>query len=99
MTPSCPLCRAEHLTHWYHEDHLCWIADCAVCATPMVVWLQHGMPDAAEKAAMLERLSEVAGVEYPDGFWLDPEMRQIPDHFHCHARATGGFFGRSRNPR
>ncbi len=45
---------------------------------------------------MLEQLSQTAGLEYPEGFWLDPEMRQIPDHFHCHARPRGGFFGKPK---
>ena len=96
--PACPLCRAERLTHWYHEDTLCWIADCEVCATPMVVWRQHGMPDEADRTEMLDRLGQTARLEYPEGFWLDPQMRQIPDHFHCHARPKDGFFGRSQKP-
>ena len=51
------------------------------------------MPDDATRQAMLDLLSSVAGAEYPDGFWLDGMMRQIPDHFHCHARPKDGFFG------
>lgn len=51
------------------------------------------MPSEADRAAMLEQLGSVAAAEYPDGFWLDPVMRQIPDHFHCHARPRDGFFG------
>jgi len=27
-------------------------------------------------------------------FWVDDHMRNIPDHFHAHARPKGGFFGR-----
>jgi len=51
------------------------------------------MPDEATRSAMLAELGTVAAGEYPEGFWLDPEMRQIPDHFHCHARPKDGFFG------
>jgi hypothetical protein len=90
---TCPLCRAERITRWYFESELCWIADCQICSTPMVVWRQHGMPDEKTRAAMLEQLNAVAAQEYPEGFWLDPVMRQIPDHFHCHARPKDGFFG------
>ena len=25
--------------------------------------------------------------------WLDDNMRNIPDHYHAHARPEGGFFG------
>ena len=59
----------------------------------MVVWRSHGMPANAERAAMVARLGEIARAEYPSGFWFDPVMRQIPDHFHCHARPKDGFFG------
>ena len=90
---DCLLCTAAEVTPWHHQDDLCWIADCLVCATPMVVWRKHGLPDAATRAAMIERLSKVADDVYPEGWWLDGEMRQIPDHFHAHARPKDGFFG------
>ena len=51
------------------------------------------MPTAEQRAAMLEALALVAATEYPEGYWFDPVMRQIPDHFHCHARPKDGFFG------
>ena len=36
---------------------------------------------------MLEHLARVATVQLGDGeFVIDPVMRQIPDHFHAHAR-------------
>ena len=41
-------------------------------------------------------LSEVAAQRYPQGFWIDPERRRIPDHWHAHARPAGGFFDPSR---
>ena len=28
-----------------------------------------------------------------DGHYVDGNMRNIPDHFHAHARPEGGFFG------
>lgn len=93
---DCPLCEARRITHWYHADSLCWIADCQICSTPMVVWRRHGMPDDTERDEMLTRLRRTAALEYPEGFWLDPNMRQIPDHFHCHARPRDGFFGPPR---
>ena len=55
------LCAAERITPWYHEDEVCWIADCEICATPMVVWRWHGVdPPAAELEHMLGRLADVA---------------------------------------
>lgn len=90
---ECLLCQAERITHWYHEDDLCWIADCTICATPMVVWRWHGVdPSDEDRQAMLERLSATAGAVF-DGHYYDANMRNIPDHFHVHARPEGGFFG------
>ena len=41
---DCLLCRAERMTEWHYEDEDCWVADCVVCATPMIVWRRHGLP-------------------------------------------------------
>jgi hypothetical protein len=90
---TCLLCAAERITPWYHEDDVCWIADCEICATPMVVWRWHGtdVPD-DDRRHMLDRLATVAGQVF-DGHYVDGHMRNIPGHFHAHARPEGGFFG------
>jgi hypothetical protein len=41
---------------------------------------------------MLGRLADAAEQVF-DGHYLDGNMRNIPDHFHMHARPEGGFFG------
>lgn len=90
----CELCEAARLTPWYHECPVCWVAECEACAVPMVVWRSHGTepePDAVEhmKAALVAVVVEHFGYEC----WLDHNMRTVPDHFHVHARPTGGFTG------
>jgi len=40
-------------------------------------------------------LAEVATAQLGE-FWVDGHMRNIPDHFHAHARPKDGFFGRDR---
>ncbi|HEX3175915.1 MAG TPA: hypothetical protein VHZ49_04505 [Methylomirabilota bacterium] len=91
---DCMLCRAERLTPWYHEDSVCWIAECEICAVPMVVWRSHGVdPPAGEREHMLTRLRDVARAQV-GAHWVDDHMRNIPDHWHAHARPDGGFFGR-----
>ena len=84
----CELCRADRITHWYHEDDLCWIAECEICDVPMVVWRTHAVlppPDVLER--LMSRLTAVADERFGAGrFAIDRHMRQIPDHFHAHAR-------------
>ena len=85
---GCDLCEAARFTPWHHEDDVCWVADCEVCDVPMVVWNFHGAePPAADVEHMLHELQRVAGALFgEDGYTLDRTMRQIPDHFHAHAR-------------
>jgi hypothetical protein len=65
-----------------------------VCATPMVVWRPHGLPDPDVEQELLDRLSAAAADRFGEsGFWIDPDRRRIPDHWHAHARPRGGFFG------
>ena len=84
----CELCEAAKLTRWYFEDEVCWVADCEVCDTPMVVWRSHGAePPTAEVEHMLAKLAEAADSRFDEGGWsFDRVMRQIPDHFHAHGR-------------
>ncbi|NNE72800.1 MAG: hypothetical protein HKN26_03985 [Acidimicrobiales bacterium] len=91
--PSCELCEAARFTHWYHEDDVCWIADCEVCSVPMVVWKPHGTePSAADLAHMLACLTRVGEQRFgAEAFTIDREMRQIPTHFHAHCRDAEWF--------
>ena len=57
---ECLLCRAERLTTWYFESAECWVADCMVCATPMVVWRAHGLPSEERERELLDLLSKTA---------------------------------------
>lgn len=84
----CDLCEAAPITTRYHEDEVCWVADCEICQVPMVVWKEHSpTPPIAAFDHMVARLTEVANARFGDGGWdVDPVMRQIPDHFHAHAR-------------
>jgi hypothetical protein len=95
---ACLLCTAERVTAWHFEDDECWVADCLVCGTPMIVWRTHGLPGERAERDLLGRLEEVAAARYPDGFWIDGERRRIPDHWHAHARPKDGFFDPSRPP-
>ncbi len=85
---GCDLCEAAVVTRRYYEDERCWIADCEVCLVPMVVWREHDPePPAEVRGALHEALARVAEVEFEGGPWrIDDHMRNIPDHYHAHAR-------------
>jgi hypothetical protein len=90
---GCDLCEAARITHWFHEDDICWIAECEICDTPMVVWRYHGIEVPGEHHShMMSELARVADGVF-DGHYVDDNMRNIPDHYHAHARPSGGFFG------
>ena len=90
---DCDLCEAARITPWYHEDDVCWIAECEICAVPMVVWRFHGtVPPDDHREHMMGQLARVA-TERLGEHYVDGNMRNIPDHFHAHARPKGGFFG------
>src|SRR5580704_6560211 len=98
LDPECELCEAARMTEWFYEDEVCWVADCEVCSVPMVVWRRHGTePPEAEIEHMRTQLSAVATKLFgADGYKLDEVMRQIPDHYHAHARDPNWWRRRSQ---
>lgn len=85
---ECELCRADRFTHWYAVTADGWVADCEVCSVPMVVWWDHG-PEAPApvREELFAALAVAADDRFGAGNWqLDTTMRQVPEHFHAHAR-------------
>jgi len=84
----CDLCEASRLTTWYHEDATCWVADCEICDVPMVVWREHAAdPPDPVRDHLLTELRAVADARFgTGGYRVDDHMRNIPDHYHAHAR-------------
>jgi hypothetical protein len=92
--PDCELCDAAHVTEWFYEDELCWVAECEACFVPMAVWKRHDPNPPEEVRVVLNaRLSEVVVAHYGFELWFDDNMRSIPTHYHVHARPRGGFSG------
>lgn len=91
-TEACPLCQAEKLTHWFEETDLYWIALCKTCNVPMVVLKRHdtdvSLDEAADMICALMRIADAFfGKHHGTSLCvLDRETRQIPDHWHAHAR-------------
>ena len=87
---GCELCEAAAITERYHEDDLCWIAECESCWVPMIVWKVHDpRPDDATRARLHATLREVVQRLFVEEIRIDDDMRQIPDHYHAHARMAG----------
>ena len=61
----------------------------------MVVWRFHGTEPPAEHLDAHARPSWAGwpGTTLTVEHYVDDNMRNIPDHYHAHARPKGGFFG------
>lgn len=93
---SCELCELARTTPWYaefDEPFRFAILDCDSCDVPMAVLGDHrAVPSDDERAVMQEQLTKIADEKYPDGWFFDDHMRQIPDHYHLHARPVPGWW-------
>jgi hypothetical protein len=86
----CELCELARTTRWYaelDEPFRFVVIDCDSCDVPMVVLGQHraAVTD-EERATMRDALTRIADAKYPQGWTFDDRMRQIPAHYHAHAR-------------
>jgi hypothetical protein len=86
----CELCQPARTTYWHEEfAEPCrfLVIDCDSCDVPMAVLGEHRASATAAERAVIEReLARIADAKYPDGWFFDDHMRQIPDHYHVHAR-------------
>ena len=66
----------------------------------MVVWKGHGIEPPPEEVVAMERALAAAGDERfgVDNWSMDGNMRQIPTHFHAHARDKDWFALRGQRP-
>lgn len=67
---------------------------------PIVVWWHHGTePQTETRQGLIDALAQVADRRFGSGNWyLDENMRQLPDHFHAHARDHNWWTKRSTRP-
>lgn len=90
MSRPCELCALTRTTTWYEEHDEPFrfvILDCDSCDVPMAVLGVHRAAiTGAERAVIQAALARVADAKYPRGWYFDDHMRQIPEHYHVHAR-------------
>lgn len=101
--PVCDLCEMARTTHWYaeyEEPFRFAILDCDSCDVPMAVLREHrATPTDAEREVMQRTLADLANTKYPNGWFFDDHMRQIPEHYHLHARPYPAWLPRSLRAR
>jgi hypothetical protein len=87
---GCELCALTRTTTWYAEHSEPFrftILDCDSCDVPMAVLGDHRQrPTEEELRVMQAALGALADEKFPRGWFFDDNMRQIPDHYHVHAR-------------
>lgn len=86
----CELCELARTTPWYAEFDQPFrfaILDCDSCDVPMAVLGAHRRELSADEAEVIRAaLTKIADEKFPSGWFFDDHMRQIPDHYHIHAR-------------
>ncbi len=99
VTKHCELCELAPTTTRYAEVETPFryaILDCDSCDVPMVVLGRHtARPSDEELATMHAALARVAAEKYGDDWFYDDHMRQIPDHYHGHARPLPAWLPKS----
>jgi len=87
---TCELCQLARTTTWYgefSEPFRFVLLDCDSCDVPMAVLGVHrAAPTAEEREVMQAALARIGDEKFPGGWYFDDHMRQIPDHYHLHAR-------------
>ena len=87
---SCELCELARTTTWYaefEEPFRFAILDCDSCDVPMAVLGEHrAAPTPEEREVLCRELARIADGKFAQGWFFDDHMRQIPDHYHLHAR-------------
>jgi hypothetical protein len=86
----CELCELARTTKWFatfYEPFKFTVLECDSCDVPMAVLGEHRQAVSAEERKVMERALQWVADTYDMGeLFFDDRMRQIPDHYHLHAR-------------
>jgi len=98
----CELCQLSRHTAWhaeYEEPFRFVVLDCDSCDLPMAVLRDHrARPTDTEREVLHRALALIADAKFAHGWFFDDAMRQIPDHYHVHARPHPSWMPKRRNP-
>jgi hypothetical protein len=94
----CELCALVRSTRWYAQFFTPFpftLLDCDSCDTPMAVLGEHrAVVSDSERETMQRALALVVEVMGLGDVFFDDKMRQIPDHYHVHARIRPSWWPR-----
>ena len=86
----CELCELVQSTRWFaqvFEPFAFTLLECDSCDVPMAVLGEHrATVSEVERQVMAKALAWVADAHDLGEITFDDRMRQIPDHYHLHAR-------------
>jgi hypothetical protein len=86
----CELCELARTTRWYaqfFEPFPFTVLECDSCDVPMAVLAEHRSTVSPEERAVMERALRLVAENHDLGeVFFDDRMRQIPEHYHLHAR-------------
>jgi hypothetical protein len=87
---GCPLCELKQETEWYFDGDDFAIIECRSCHVPMLVWKDHvaHVPNTTRYYNLaIGLLAYFAEQKFGRYNWeFDYQRRQIPEHWHVHAR-------------
>ena len=87
---GCELCELARTTRWYAQFFSPFpfsVLDCDSCDVPMAVLGEHRAEVSEEEREVMQRALRLVGENLGLGeLVLDDRMRQIPEHYHLHAR-------------
>jgi hypothetical protein len=90
MAARCELCDLARTTRWYaqfFEPFPFTILDCDSCDVPMAVLGEHRAAVSEGERDVMQRALRLVGESLLLGeMFFDDRMRQIPEHYHLHAR-------------
>lgn len=81
---TCPLCQTDGYMKWYYECRLFWIARCAVCNDPIIVFTEHTKD--VDQSLINEALHTCKTIFDLRKYRADFNMSEVIGHKHFHLR-------------
>jgi len=87
MTKYCSLCKVEDKNNLHYEDDICYICDCEICGSTIVVLKAHRKPIKNELEYMLNKAREQFDMNVNT---FNFSVHENKNHFHFHLKEFKG---------